>query len=311
MSKNVEATGLRLRTFDEWRHRRGGGWLSIPAVECRSGGYLWHGLVVNAVVFPRRQIRGLNGPDTARSVANELEAHAALIADCARALGASAWAVAHNASMEQFAVIQLGGGTDVRRIDERTYVDDVLRASDLFIERSGRSPLPDGEASDYSKWHRVALSNRAYLTDIDYIEIRGNVPIAIVEATQANDEDLERTAFAFLSRASLQVAVILALGEGLGVNCMLVSMAPTGRAAVADLDRHVWQFADSIRGNRQQLVARLVRENGESYRVAAGIAVSSLYDDASISSAFRAAVHLDIVDEAELASRLRLSEIAG
>lgn len=294
-SKNFEMTGQRARAYDKWRAGLPGAWTTIPFVEyTRIGGQksdAWPLFDLHAVVLV--EMTGKDAPPTSTDMEVIYSQHRLRLEalnDISERMGCDLpfYVVALNGIGTHVAVQRRWADRDRPRpkleqmcIDQ--YIREVLhqqpRSRDLIRTSGDTAP----KYGDYSAWHRAALADSAYVQDVDYVELRGQEPAAVIEVTQANTSDLNYGLFSFLSRSFAQMAVLVQIAEKLGVRAYLVSVPEDlTRLAILGLDKTLVPAVDAWDRQRQDLATeRLPRSSAATRKdrsIAQGKATSALYD---------------------------------
>ncbi|HEY1351655.1 MAG TPA: hypothetical protein VGF67_18710 [Ktedonobacteraceae bacterium] len=289
LSKNVEMTGERERAYDRWRASLPLKWVSVPFLEYsrRSGRAVsdWPLFTIHAAIHPA-QTSSDAVPSKADLLAALYRHRETLIGFnlIARRVTFPAFLGVMNRSREYVLTQQFP------RWDRQTQQprQPHLHTAQQFVETVLKHPwqpaqlacapnTPDRPFASYSRWHRQAMPGRACVMDIDYIEVRDRQPVALIEVTQSNSNDLAQGLFAFLSRGFAQASMLLLVAEDLGIESYILAYREDLSAVeLLKLERTLLPRIDRVDRERQSL-ARAARERGAENSVAQGEAVRTLY----------------------------------
>lgn len=284
MSKNIEATGERIRSYDTWRSALtslpAGTYLKLPYVENSAltpPDYPYFG--ISCVLFPRvfeRRGEWTNAQyqEAANNEASRYEPHR----DWLFRLEVPVLAAAIDYDLSKFALKDVTNNSE-RVVNRETFVKQVIRQR--FKSGRDRNPaIPAAtEVDRYSKWHRLALTDNSYVYEVNYVELRNRNPVALIERTQVTRGDLERNFFNFMTRGFTQGMVLLQIAEKLGVKCYLtVYERNMSRLLVVELNRKVVEMVREISSERNILSAQYRETEGLSNSYANGKACAVLYD---------------------------------
>lgn len=284
MSKNIEATGERIRSYDTWRGALASlpaeTYLKLPYVESSvltAGDYPYFG--ISCVLFPRVfEHRGkwttAQYLEAANNEATRYEPHREWLSR----LEVPVIAAAIDYDLSNFALKNVIDNSE-RVVNRETFVKEVIRQR--FKSGRDRNPVIAAatEVDRYSKWHRDALTDNSYVYEVNYVEIRNRKPVALIERTQVTRGNLERNFFNFMTRGFTQGMVLLQIAEKLGVKCYLtVYERDMSRLMVAELNREVVEMVREISSERNTLSAQYRETEGLSNKHANGKACEVLYN---------------------------------
>ena len=284
MSKNIEATGERIRSYDTWRGRLTSlpaeTYLKLPYVENSAltpADYPYFG--ISCVLFPRvfehhREWTTAQYLEAANNEASRYESHREWLSH----LGVPVLAAAIDYDLSKFALKNVVDKSE-RVVNRGTFVKEVIRQRFKYGRDTNPAIADAYEVDRYSTWHRAALTTDSYVYEVNYIELRNGKPVALIERTQVTRGDLERNFFNFMTRGFAQGMVLLQIAEKLAVKCYLtVYERDMSRVMVAELNREVVEMAQGPSSERNTLSAQYRATEGLSYGHSHGKACEVLYD---------------------------------
>jgi hypothetical protein len=171
------------------------------------------------------------------------------------------------------------GSNSAHKVSSIEFIVDVLKRKP--IEEFNLVKYKESVAARcYSRWHRDAMPSSAGVMDIDFIELRGGKPVALIEATMSNSEELEYGLFSFLSRGFAQASIYLQLKELFSTDAYVVTYTKEMQEVeILKLDKAMLGPIDKFDRMRQQFAnAYLERKEAEDNTQAQGMAVSALYE---------------------------------
>lgn len=289
ISKNIEMTGERQRGYDVWRFSIPLEYISIPFLEySRLRTNEWPFFNLHASIYPT-QTSCESKPtekDTEECLAKNKEFIDKFNQMATIVTAFTFFVVVMNKNREWFLVQQLP------QVNPRDNTLPTLYSAKDFVEQilhqkwkpnskeQAENPLGNSFKS-YSAWHRWAMPSSALVMDIDYVEIREQKPVAIIEVTKSNTDDLAYGLFSFLSRGFAQASVLVQLGEYLNVNSYVLTYPNDMKSVeLLLLNRDIIPKIDKVDRERQDIANQYLIEHGsnpENRRKSQGVAVSTLY----------------------------------
>jgi hypothetical protein len=285
MSKNVEATGERRRPYDEWRMALRslpqGSHISLNVEYSPSPGEGYPHFDIHCLIDPLvlNKTDAFSNEQYEEAVNKVASKYAAHHHDWLSRLGVPVIAAVADYGLTTFAIRDILSSEPVAFLKRADFVNDVIRQS--FKDGRDSNPYVADlrEVTRYSTWHRAALTNNnSLLTEVNYVELRDDSPVALIERTQARN-DLKRTFFDFMSRGFAQGMLLLQAAEKLGVRCFCtVYLQDMSRLLVVELNRTVLEMAKPMNPERQRLSREFQTNEGLPYRQAQGKASAAVYD---------------------------------
>lgn len=285
MSKNIEATGERVRSYDTWRSALTSlpaeTYLKLPYVEnsaLTSGDYPY--FAISCVLFPR--VFEHHGDDwTAEQYTEAANDQSSLYEphqDWLSRLAVPVLAAAIDYDLSKFALKNVVDKSE-RIVNRETFVKEVIQQRFKYGRDTNPTIADAGEVDRYSTWHRAALTSDSYVYEVNYVELRNGKPAAVIERTQVTRGDLERNFFNFMTRGFAQGMVLLQMAEKLGVGCYLtVYVGDMSRVLVVELNRQIVEMAQGLTKERADLSAHYRKTEGLNYGWSQGKACDVLYD---------------------------------
>jgi hypothetical protein len=284
MSKNIEATGERSGPYDSWRTGLltlpSDTYITIPFVESSSlpgGDYPYFG--INCVVFPRvlSQDENLTDDQYRAAVNTETQGYAQHQQWLSH-LNVPVVAAVVDYNLTKFATKSLIDNSE-RIVSRAQFIQDVIRQRFKHGRDRDVTISDVNHLSRYSTWHRAALTSDSYVFEVNYVELRKGVPVALIERTHVTRGDRERNFFNFMTRGFTQGMVLLQIAERLGVKCFcIVYEEDMSRVLVVELNRELIEMSKGLASERAQLSNQFMSIEGLSYGHAQGKACDQLYD---------------------------------
>jgi hypothetical protein len=288
LSKNVEMTHERHRSYDRWRRELEQDFRQIPFVEYQRvpnrGVAEWPLFRITASIHPVQTNSPLP-PDEHdwQAIVHAKRDELQKFNECAKWTDLFPFYVAlMNSEITSFYVQQMPRKDANGNIFRHPTLYDQDQFAQEILKQQLRNSRPvlrphDSSFDAYSEWHREALPGNAGTMDIDYVEVRRAKPAAIVEVTQANTEDLLYGLFSFLSRGFAQAAVLVQLAEELRIPAyVLCYPEDLSEVELLNLGRPLIPKIDEIDRLRQQ-IAKRETDRSIPKRIAQGKATSELY----------------------------------
>ena len=290
ISKNVEMTGERHREYDQWRSELNLGHVTVPFLEYRriplKSASNWPIFQLLASVYPAQT--DSDAQPTEDDLENSFKRHWEDLIKfnlLAKRIDAFPSYVGLMNKDRNWFLVQQFPRKDQHANDQRQpklfgaaeFVQTILQQTWMpdHPERTG-NPKNDPFKS-YSSWHRKAVPPGALVTDIDYVEIRSDEPVAVIEATRSNSNDLNYGLFSFLSRGFAQASVIVMVAEDLEVGAHLVAyLRNMSEVGLLKIDRSLISMIDELDRARQQKAKQWI-DAGYDRKTAQGKATQSLY----------------------------------
>lgn len=282
ISKNVEMTGERTRAYDFWRANLSLDFIGLPFVEyARLPTKSWPRFTINAVVLPS-WIENSSQQAIDATMANSHGSSKSIISSIEMGVllkDVPIFDLYIDHHLRVFEYRRLGAKSS-HRVDSKEFIEKVLiqkpepNVSPFSFEKESASEA-------YSVWHRSAMPSSAGVMDIDFVELRNGVPVALIEATKANSEDLEYGLFSFLSRGFAQASIYIQLAELLSTDAYVVTYTDQmQKVEVLKLSRAMISHIDDFDRKRQQRAKAHLESNAAKNRSQAqGMAVSELFAD--------------------------------
>ena len=288
LSKNVEMTGERERAYDRWRASIPLDYVTIPFLEYsrKRGRDIndWPLFNLHASIHPAQT--SVDAAPNEADLTAAINKHRETLIDfnlLAKQMSFPSFLGLMNRNREYFLVQQfprLPQSPEPRLphlYTARQFVGEILKHQWQPDNLASAPNSPDRPFYSYSRWHRQAMPRSALVMDIDYVEVRDKKPVAIIEATQSNSNDLALGLFSFLSRGFAQASVLLLVGEDLGVESyVLTYLENLSTVELLKLERSLIPQIDSVDRERQRL-AKAAKERGADNSSAQGEAVGTLY----------------------------------
>jgi hypothetical protein len=282
MSKNIEATGERRGPYDTWRAGLStlpqDTFMTIPFVESSSlagGDYPYFD--INGVIFPHVLGQHENLTDEQYLAAVNTEAQ--------RYVQHQQWlshlrvpviATVIDYNLTKFAIKDLIDNCN-RIVTRAEFIRDVIRQRFKYGRDVDVTLNDVNHLSRYSTWHRVALTNDSYVFEVNYVELRKGVPVALIERTHVTRGNLERNFFNFMTRGFTQGMVLLQIAERLEVKCFCtVYEQNMSTVLLVELNRGVIEMSKGLASERAQLSDQFMRNEGLRYGHAQGKACDQL-----------------------------------
>ena len=285
MSKNVEATGKRITSYDEWRTSLSelpeGTYFRVPFLESSASSnteypyFDIHCVVFPNVLAPQRQLTAEQYAKAAKLEAAHYERHRAWLSR----LNVPVIAAVINYDMTTFAIKSVIDDSEPLVVNRTTFVNDVIHQQFRSQRTTSLTIRQGDQVSRYSAWHRVALSLESYVFEVNYVELREGNPVAIIERTQVTRGDLNKNFFNFMTRGFTQGMVVLQVAERLAAKCFLtVYEKDMSRLLVVELNREVLEMAKPLSKERAELSDRFETQEQLPRKWAQGKASQVLYD---------------------------------
>ena len=290
-SKNYEATGERSKSYDIWRKNL----KSLPSNTYTSLTYIDYTRLPHARVgtdWPIFELQCLLYPDVLSENVQLSPAKMKLLLESgafdvelykrlASSIGIPFYITVADYEMNNFLVYEATreGKRTARKYTAQRFAENVINQEWDYDSRKATGYRGDNGLLRYGAWHRYALSNRAYHIDIDFVELRANSPVAVIEATQSNSHDLRKAFFDFMTRGFPQEAVLVQVSEGLSVPCFIIAyLKDMSQLFVVQLNRDIVVMSDPLNRRRSELSKGFERQ-GDQRRIAQGKACSILYEE--------------------------------
>ena len=293
LSKNIEAIGVRSRPYDDWRISLSElKFYSIPVIEyarlSRSHHETWPLFRINASIFPGQTDQDHKPTEAELNAAFRTYKNSLIDFNFVASLFQSFpfYLALMNRPITYFLVQQFPRHVPKQDSPKppfihtaKSFVEEVIRQQWRLKEDLAFADHPVGNPSKaYSAWHRKAMGPSALMADVDYIEMRNENPVAVIEVTKANSDDLSYGLFAFLTRSFAQASVMILIAEELSVDAYAVTYSDAlSHVARLRLHRDLIPKIDGIDRARQQL-ARQKTDEGANWSKAQGWAVRTLWD---------------------------------
>ncbi len=199
LSKNVEATGRRVKAYDNWRidlkELPGDTFTPLTYIEYTSAGARdeficnLHCLIFPYVIGEKENL----SEERFVEVKAENSIQLGRYKDIGAKLRIPAYYAMADYHLSTFFVQDLNTDTlQFRQLTPPDFAATIIRQRWEYDPKRKTGQRIEGPIEGYSSWHRYALSNSSYLCDIDYVELRDSTPVAIIEATQSNGDNLRK-----------------------------------------------------------------------------------------------------------------------
>ena len=290
ISKNIEMTGERSRDYDQWRSELKLDFVIIPFLDYSRirgrASSAWPIFNLTASIYPAQTDSDAkpNEDDLRRAFKLHQEDLIKFNLLAKQIVTFPSYLGLMNRQRDWFLAQQFprkDPQTDAQRPPQLYSATDFV---EIILKQTWEPDYPelsdnpkDNPFKSYSAWHRKAMPSNALVMDIDYVEIRSNKPVAVIEATKSNTDDLCYGLFSFLSRGFAQASVILLVAEDLGVNAYLVTYPQSmSEVELLKMDRSLIHTIDALDRSRQQ-IAKKEMDAGNSRKIAQGKATKLLY----------------------------------
>lgn len=239
-TQHIEVTGERVRAYDRWRENLSALPLGtynppvfiehskLPGARDNTGWPLLdiHCLLLMSALKEGERVRA----DILEQVISERRDALPIHANIASRLGVPLFVGITDFEVSRFLVQQIGLNETYAPVslDRAQFGERVIKQRFHRDPRSQDSFRSKKDESRYSSWHRHYLTSGSYLHDIDYVELRNDLPVGVIEVTKANrdrqrsrsDSYCLRKGFSdFLTRGFAQSALLLQSAEKISVNC--------------------------------------------------------------------------------------------